>query len=517
MEPSERLYLHFYAPSAIFYFADLTQVREEFDEPFIDFYEELIDKLNFLGGSYNPATGEGRFPFHQTMLLRNIPAAQVLTGIALDAVVEFDITVQDVRHNFFVSGINMRTYQDVIDQVQANCPTVEIEYYPATSFHDHGVMIRSSVESQVIQNENGGTISAIISRLTVDQFFGLDVGEENVRSTTVDGSKATFNLRLPTFDGYSVLTLVPDNDDAVFEFKQGQERRLSISGANAQTYGDLADSINDNFSSVSARYRTTVGNKNEIILFFRIPDTAMGFVVDDEGAYVITNGTIEERPVPVAATEFDYIGAGGANQPVITNFKPLTANNNQILHVLGTVFAGGSTLLNVLNFTLRRSGEPWANIFTIENTGTNTSDVSSEDTDQEPIEDALDDALAASDPEEAADVADAAPSTELIVREQIDTNPTSEFSNRRTSEPKTSFAAGIIGGIGNFVSGFIGRRPDDDDNPTNFLEVNVALLAETIEDTGVRGIDANGNITDETLLTDAERAQLLEEPEIFSN
>jgi len=467
-----RLNLSYYEPSDDFYYTETSDIVPEFRELFLAFYEDVINKLNFLGQSYTVETGEGRFPFHQTMRLYNISPSQVLTNFDPGTNYSFTVSTQNIEKTFSTDGASLRTYQNIINFIQSEVD-VTVSYLPAKGSTDHRLRIQSNTTAIVLESgEDSTSLFRTPSQVSITEFANTSLGVSDTELT--DGEKAEITINLTPHDGNQILTNAPNDSTVVFEFKQGANKKLSVRGQDAQTYQQLADTINDSFDSVQAFFRMDGSYKNQILIAFTIPE--------------------DEEP-----SKYDYISEGIKVQPTITNFVPL-AESGEVIHLLEDPIVGGPNLLTVVSFSRRGNGNGWGSFIPILLTSNDSKVAISLDDNQLPTLE---------------QIADKAPKESGISISDVAGRAGENIPDSSTSavEIGNSLKESVLSKIDEYKGLVSGDIPPID------IEGGIGSAISSIGASGFAegALNSDGSVADESLLTPAQKSILIPQPTKFSN
>ena len=321
-----------------------------------------VEEIGAVGdpiGYYSKDSGEGAFPFTQSMELSNIVAENVLTKFDANTTYDFDIEVQNQTYQFNALGSALETWQDVIDLVTANSPA-EVIYYPTNAQVSPKMRFQSNVEGQLSETLGGpaGQLVTVQSQIDVRKIANIVNNSGEKTSTAV---KARIDLLLIEPTASHVLTRVPSNDSTVFQFAIGKRKNLVVRGFQARTYQDLVDTI-QKFEGVNCLYRLDGEKKHIVTLYVPLPKTPK--------TSQLVSGPTELDPLIITrnATLTGSLNtyASSANALNIEDFSGLTTNS-KIIHDLKSSVYGGYSLLSVIQNSKRSNGSYWTEVVAIEN------------------------------------------------------------------------------------------------------------------------------------------------------
>jgi len=523
---SSQLKLMYFDYEDTFYFVDLNKIEKVYLEDFKIFIRDLVSGINLTNptqndgleidsdgnvqevpigdvgdtiGFWTTETGEGAFPYQQSITLENVPASQLLTLYDSDVVYNFEVFVQNVSYQFSDTGANLRTYQDVIDLIHNNSPAV-VEFLTMTRNSSFRLKFRSNVAAV-------GAVDQFVTTLTSSfaLFTFANVNQPQSRSTGTNGEFATLTIDFDEPDANQILTNVPLTEEIIFSFSVGSTKNVSVRGFQAETFQDFIDTLN-RFDGINALYSKAGFTKNAVFLYSPVPKTPkisdvslneaqFQALIDEDPE---TAPKIIEDAAKLRGAMINYSGTSRLIQ--IEDFTGLT-QNSLILHVLGNSIAGGYTMLDVLQNSKRSNGSYWTEIVPIENDKKSNNEIASQIPEQKLIIDAIE--------------ADTTAPEEVKRAMSLDISSIINIGGALaggSTALKLTLAQIAISKIVDIIQNNYLNVPTDVTTPA---EVE-AVQTDVIDDgTDSGAFDADGNVVDESLLTPAQKAALVPDPTII--
>jgi len=518
--------LMYFAHEDTFYYVDVLNLEPAYYNDFMTFYGDIIAGVNtpnpnrnigvtytdpvapaigagVVGtaeygnvgdpiGYYTRDTGDGAFPFMQSISLTNIAAENVLTQFVAGTTYNFHIEVQNQDYNFSAVGSALETWQDIVELIENNTPA-SVEYYTTTKDSSPYIRVISHVEGQAgsTGGDGGGTTLPVTSQVRIFTLANIVTTGEGTSTSTY--AHHDIGLNEPTAS--DILTLVPSNTTTVFQFAIGRRKNLAVQGNQARTYQDVVDTINK-FDGVNCIYQINSTNKHMITLYVPIPKSPT--IAEVTSSETEVDPTVITRNSMLRAKLNEY--SSSSNLISIEDFSGLTTNS-KILHDLGNSIFGGYTLMSVIQNSKRSNGSYWTEIVPIQNNKSSADDISAKVPEQAEIIEGIDTAL-----DDTPDMTD-----DVKRKMSLDLGTIIKYGGALAGGQDVLKSALVTSALSKLATVIGNYFPSDPSAPPNDT-TDVETLQSGVDDDGyVDGaIDpVTGDVLDDTLLTPAQKSKLV--------